>query len=90
VRNLRNLRNLSARLAAARRKKGSLFNKLPVVAEAERLRRLRRLRTQWRRTPRAASTRHSRAPGAPRAHRRRGACRPSVRGVSLTPPRSRR
>src|ERR1700730_4459118 len=41
-RNLRNLRNLSARLGAVRRKKaGSLFNKLPVVAEAVRLRGLR-------------------------------------------------
>jgi hypothetical protein len=50
-------------------------------------------RRQCRSMSPAASTRHSRAHGAPRAHRRRDAYRLSVRSVLLTPPgwpRSRR
>jgi hypothetical protein len=50
-------------------------------------------RRQCRSMSPAASTRHSRAHGAPRAHRRRDAYRQSVRSVLLTPPgwpRSRR
>jgi hypothetical protein len=52
-----------------------------------------RRRGQCRSMSPAASTRHSRAHGAPRAHRRRDAYRLSVRSVLLAPPgwpRSRR